>query len=32
MFSTAALLADPFMQFIVDFYEKYTFTHFKKSD
>jgi hypothetical protein len=32
MFSTAVILADPFLQFIVDFYEKYTFTHFKNSD
>jgi hypothetical protein len=32
MFSTAAILAEPFMQFAVDFYEKYTFAHVKNSD
>jgi hypothetical protein len=32
MFSTAAMLAEPFMNFIVDFYEKYTFAHFQNSD
>lgn len=32
MFSTATILAEPFIQFSVDFYEKYTFTHVKNSD
>jgi hypothetical protein len=32
IFSISASLAEPFMQFGVDFYEKYTFTHFKNSD
>lgn len=32
VFSIAALLADPFLQFSIDFYEKFTFTHFKNSD
>lgn len=28
----AALLVDPFLNFFVDFYEKYTFNHFKNVD
>lgn len=32
MYSTAAILIEPFLQFIIDFYEKYTFGHFKNSD
>lgn len=32
VYSTAAILIEPFLQFILDFYEKYTFGHFKNSD
>ncbi len=31
MFETAMIIAEPFLQFIFDFYEKYTITHIKNS-
>ncbi len=32
MITNAFSLLEPFMQFAIDFYEKYTFTHIKNSD
>jgi hypothetical protein len=32
MFATAASLAEPFLQFAVDFYEKYCLTHVRGAD
>ncbi len=32
MVTNAFLLLEPFMQFALDFYEKYTFSHIKNSD
>ena len=32
MFSTSVLLLEPFLHFAVDFYEKYTLTHLRRSD